>query len=154
MASVKVRCGVKGRRRRNIEMCWQSSQLSSSFPTTKQQVGYLDCSASSRADVAWESLDNHVLYETKLLDTETLTKKVIGNCNICRRYWKKPISTSHSPDSTLPVFRTELSNPFAVTGRCYRSRFCWACLLQDYEIYYFKGVHCTIHLCQYSSSAS
>ena len=46
----------------------------------------------------------------------SLTKKVICNCNICRRYWKKPISTSHSSDSTLPVFRTELSNPFAVTG--------------------------------------
>ena len=46
----------------------------------------------------------------------SLTKKVIRNCNVCRRYWKKPISTSHSPDSTLPVFRTELSNPFAVTG--------------------------------------
>ena len=39
----------------------------------------------------------------------SLTKKVIHSCNVCRRYSKKPISTSHSPDSTL-------SNPFAVTG--------------------------------------
>ena len=46
----------------------------------------------------------------------SLAKTVIHNCNVCRRYWKKPISTSRSPDSTLPVFRTKLTNPFSVTG--------------------------------------
>ena len=46
----------------------------------------------------------------------SLAKTVIHNCKVCRRYWKKPISTSRSPDSTLPVFRTELTNPFSVTG--------------------------------------
>ena len=46
----------------------------------------------------------------------SLAKTVIRNCNVCRRYWKKPISTSRSPDSILPVFRTELTNPFSVTG--------------------------------------
>ncbi|XP_078354940.1 uncharacterized protein LOC144639519 [Oculina patagonica] len=46
----------------------------------------------------------------------SLAKTVIHNCNLCKRYWKKPISTSHSPDSILPSFRTELSNPFTATG--------------------------------------
>ena len=45
-----------------------------------------------------------------------LTKKVIRNCNICKRYRKKPVSTSCAINSTLPVFRVELSDPFAVTG--------------------------------------
>ncbi|PFX26426.1 hypothetical protein AWC38_SpisGene8896 [Stylophora pistillata] len=46
----------------------------------------------------------------------SLTKKVIHNCTICRRYRKKPLTTSYTSDSLLPVFRTELSDPFAVTG--------------------------------------
>ena len=46
----------------------------------------------------------------------SLAKTLIRNCNVCRRHWKKPISTSRSPESTLPVFRTELTNPFSVTG--------------------------------------
>ena len=45
-----------------------------------------------------------------------LTKKIIRNCNICKRYTKKPASTSCAIDSTLPVFRVELSDPFAATG--------------------------------------
>ena len=40
------RCGTKEGRRRNIEMCWQSSPISSSLSTTKQQVSFIDCSAS------------------------------------------------------------------------------------------------------------
>lgn len=46
----------------------------------------------------------------------SLTKRVIHNCNICRRYRKKPLTTSCTSDSMLPVFRAELSDPFTVTG--------------------------------------
>ena len=43
-------------------------------------------------------------------------RKVIHNCNICKYYKKKPLSTSCPIDSTLPIFRIELSDPFAITG--------------------------------------
>ena len=46
----------------------------------------------------------------------SLTKRVIHNCDICRRFRKKPLTTSCTSDSVLPVFRAELSEPFAVTG--------------------------------------
>ena len=46
----------------------------------------------------------------------SLTKRVIHNCDICRRYRKKPLTISCTSDSMLPVFRAELSDPFAVTG--------------------------------------
>ena len=46
----------------------------------------------------------------------SLTKRVIRNCDICRRYRKKPLTISCTSDSMLPVFRAELSDPFAVTG--------------------------------------
>ncbi|XP_022809717.1 uncharacterized protein LOC111346708 [Stylophora pistillata] len=45
-----------------------------------------------------------------------LTKKVIHNCTISQHYCKKPLTTSYTSDTLLPVFRTELSDPFAVTG--------------------------------------
>ena len=45
-----------------------------------------------------------------------LTKKVIRNCNVCKRYWKKPVSTSCATTAALPAFRAELSTPFIVTG--------------------------------------
>ena len=45
----------------------------------------------------------------------SLTKRVIHNCDICRRYRKKPLTISCTSDSILPVFRAELSDPFAVT---------------------------------------
>jgi len=46
----------------------------------------------------------------------TLTKKVIRNCNVCKRYWKKAVSTSCTTTAVLPAFRAELSTPFIVTG--------------------------------------
>ena len=46
----------------------------------------------------------------------SLTKRVIDNCDICRRYRKKPLTISCTSDSMLSVFRAELSEPFAVTG--------------------------------------
>ena len=45
-----------------------------------------------------------------------LTKEVIRNCNVCKRYWKKPVSTSCATTAALPAFRAELSTPFIVTG--------------------------------------
>ena len=44
-----------------------------------------------------------------------LTKKVIRNCCVCKRYWKKPVSTSCATTAALPAFRAELSTPFIVT---------------------------------------
>ena len=46
----------------------------------------------------------------------SLTKKVIQNCNVCKRYREKPISASHVTTAALPTFRVEMSDPFAVTG--------------------------------------
>ena len=43
-------------------------------------------------------------------------KKVIRNCNVCKRYWKKPASTSCATTAALPAFRAERSTPFIVTG--------------------------------------
>lgn len=116
--SIKVRRRVEQGRERSIEMCWQSSPLSSCLSTKKctlatliiQQVheqmlhGGVSTTMCRMREKYWKP---------KL---RSLPKKVICNCNICRRYWKKPISTLHRSDSILPVFRTELSNPFAVTG--------------------------------------
>ena len=45
-----------------------------------------------------------------------LTKKVIRDCTVCKRYRWKPLSTSPILESRLPLFRTELSDPFVVTG--------------------------------------
>ena len=45
-----------------------------------------------------------------------LTRKVIHNYNVCKRYWKKPVSTSCARTAALPAFRAELSTPFIVTG--------------------------------------
>ena len=42
-----------------------------------------------------------------------LTKKVIRDCTVCKRYRWKPLSTSPILESRLPLFRTELSDPFA-----------------------------------------
>ena len=44
------------------------------------------------------------------------TKGVIHNCDICQHYHKKPLTISCPSDSMLPLFRAELSDPFAVTG--------------------------------------
>ena len=46
----------------------------------------------------------------------SLTKKVIQNCNVWKRYQEKPISASHVTTAALPTFRVEMSDPFAVTG--------------------------------------
>ena len=46
----------------------------------------------------------------------SLTKRVIHNCDICLRYHKKMLTISCTSDSMLPVFKAELSDPFAVTG--------------------------------------
>ena len=45
-----------------------------------------------------------------------LTKKVIQDCTVCKRYQWKPLSTSPILESRLPLFRTKLSDPFVVTG--------------------------------------
>ena len=45
-----------------------------------------------------------------------LTKKLIRDCTVCKRYRWKPLSTSPILESRLPLFRTELSDPFVVTG--------------------------------------
>ena len=46
----------------------------------------------------------------------SLTKKVIQNCDVCKRYREKPISASHVTTAALPTFTVEMSDPFAVTG--------------------------------------
>lgn len=58
----------------------------------------------------------HVREKFWIPKLRSLTKKVIRNCNVCKRYWKKPVSTSCASVSALPVFRAELSDPFAVIG--------------------------------------
>ena len=45
-----------------------------------------------------------------------LTKKVIRDCTVCKRYRWKPLSTSPILEPRLPLFRTELSDSFVVTG--------------------------------------
>ena len=42
----------------------------------------------------------------------SLVKKVVRDCNVCKRYRMKPLPTACTSNSTLPVFRAELS----VTG--------------------------------------
>ena len=44
-----------------------------------------------------------------------LTKKVIRDCTVCKRYGWKPLSTSPILEPRLPLFRTELSDSFVVT---------------------------------------
>ena len=44
----------------------------------------------------------------------SLTKKVIQNCNVCKRCWEKPISPVTT--AVLPTFRVEMSDPLVVTG--------------------------------------
>ena len=46
----------------------------------------------------------------------SLTKKVIQNCNICKRYLEKLISASRETTKSRQTFRVEISDPFAVTG--------------------------------------
>ena len=46
----------------------------------------------------------------------SLTKKVIQNCNICKRYLEKPISASRETTKSRQTLRVEISDPFAVTG--------------------------------------
>ena len=38
---------------------------------------------------------------------------MIRDCTVCKRYRWKPLSTSPILESRLPLFRTELSDPFA-----------------------------------------
>ena len=46
----------------------------------------------------------------------SVTKKVIRNCTVCKRYWQKPGSASCVTTTATPAFRVEMSDPFAVTG--------------------------------------
>ena len=46
----------------------------------------------------------------------SLVKKVVRDCNVCKRYRMKPLAAACTSKSTLPVFRAELSDAFAVTG--------------------------------------
>ena len=46
----------------------------------------------------------------------SLTKKVIQNCTVYKRYREKPISASHVTTAALPTFKVEMSDPFSVTG--------------------------------------
>ena len=45
-----------------------------------------------------------------------LTKKVIRDCTVCKRYRWKPLSTSPILEFRLQLFKTELSDPFVVMG--------------------------------------
>ena len=54
-----------------------------------------------------------------------LTKKVIRDCTVCKRYRWKPLSTSPILESRLPLFRTELSDPFVVTGVDFAGPVCY-----------------------------
>ena len=60
----------------------------------------------------------------------SVTKKVIRNCNVCKRYWQKPVSASCVTAAALPSLRVEMSDPFAVTG----VDFCRSISLQGEEI--------------------
>ena len=46
----------------------------------------------------------------------SLVKKLVHSCNVCHRYRVKPLKTTLKFNSSLPAFRTELSDPFIVTG--------------------------------------
>ena len=46
----------------------------------------------------------------------SLVRKVVRDCNMCKRYRMKSLAAACTSKSTLPVFRAELSDAFAVTG--------------------------------------
>ena len=74
--------------------------------------------ASTQANAAWRSLLTKCSMREKLWvpKLRSLTNKVIQNCNVCKRYREKPISASRETTKSLPTFRVEMSDTFAVTG--------------------------------------
>ena len=44
----------------------------------------------------------------------SMVKKIVHNCNVCKRFRVKPLSAPTK--SMLPEFRAELKDPFLVTG--------------------------------------
>ena len=74
--------------------------------------------ASTQANAAWRSSLTKCRMREKLwvLKLRSLTKKVIQNCNVCKRYREKPISAPRETTKSLPIFRVEMSDTFAVTG--------------------------------------
>ena len=74
--------------------------------------------ARTQANVAWRSSLTKCRMWEKLWvpKLRSLTKKVIQNCDVCKRYWEKPISASRETTKSLPTFRVEMSDTFAVTG--------------------------------------
>ena len=74
--------------------------------------------ASTQANAAWRSSLTKCRMREKLwvLKLRSLTKKVIQNCNVCKRYREKPIAAPRETTKSLPIFRVEMSDTFAVTG--------------------------------------
>ena len=75
----------------------------------------------------------------------SLTKKVIQNSNVCKRYLEKPISLPPWDNCSPANLKGWNVRPF----RSDRSVLCWSSLLQDEEGWYCQRVHCIIYLYQH-----